>query len=343
MFKMTKRKKNILKAIINEYVMTAEPVGSRTLARRYNFGVSSATIRNDMADLEEANYLKQPHRSAGRIPTDKGYRFYVDALMDLKKLSKKQENLIKKDYAAKEQEIQELIQHTSQLLSQLTEYTSLVLSPQIQESIFQQLQLIPLSNKKILIILVTDSGLIKERIVDSPESINRKELDKISRFLNEKLRGLALREIDDELLSKLNRELINRFDLEDLNIIKKAIFKNNISSDGKIYLGGTTYILEQPEFSDLSKVKTVLEVFEHQKLLHQILKDSQEKSGLNIVIGSENNYEEIKDCSVVIATYYFNDRPIGKIGVLGPTRMEYAKAIGSVKFMADLLTKFLSD
>lgn len=341
---MTERKKEILKAIVNEYIMTAEPVGSRTLARRYDFGVSPATIRNEMADLEEANYLEQPHRSAGRIPTDKGYRFYVDDLMELKKVSKKIVGSIKQDIISKQVGIQDLIQQTSQMLSDLTNYTALVLSPQLEESIFQHLQLVSIAERKVLMVLVTDTGLIKNKIVDIPESISTHDLEMISRFLNERLSGLALNKIDKEVLEMINRELVNRISvpLSNLYFINEEISSYNIPENGKIYLGGTAHILEQPEFNDINKIKSVLKLLEQKQLLYDIMGDFNNKAGVEIMIGSENSFKEIRDCSFVVATYNLGGRPVGKIGVIGPTRMEYSNVIGTVKFMADTLSEFLA-
>jgi len=341
---MTERKKEILKAIVNEYIMTAEPVGSRTLARRYDFGVSPATIRNEMADLEEANYLEQPHRSAGRIPTDKGYRFYVDDLMELKKISQKMIGSIKENIISKQVGIQEIIQQTSQMLSDLTNYTALVLSPQLEESIFRHLQLISIAERKVLMVLVTDTGLIKNKIIDVPESISTGDLEMISRFLNERLSGLALNKIDKEAIGIINRELVNRISvpLRNLYFINEEISSYNIPENGKIYLGGTAHILEQPEFNDINKIKSVLKLLEQKQLLYNIMGDFNKKTGVEIMIGSENSFQEIRDCSFVVATYNLGGRPVGKIGVIGPTRMEYSNVIGTVKFMADILSEFLA-
>lgn len=342
---MTERKRMILKAIVNEYILTAEPVGSRTLARRYDFGVSPATIRNEMADLEEANYLEQPHRSAGRIPTDKGYRFYVDSLMEMKAVSKKIKDLINKKYILKEHGIQELVQQTSQMLSEFTNYTSLVLTPQMQESIFQYLQLIPMTSKQVLMVLVTDTGLIKNKIIKMPKSILREDLEIISRFLNERLYGIAINNIDKDFLFELSKELLNRISvpLKNLNFINQEINRKNKDGYGKIYLGGTAHILEQPEFSDIQKIKNVLRLLEQQQLLYDIMDNTNEKAEVDIIIGGENYLEEIKDCSFVIASYHLNGRPIGKIGVIGPTRMEYSSVVSAVKYMADFLSDFLTN
>ena len=350
--KMSKRKKGILKAIVNEYILTAEPVGSRTLARKYNFGVSPATIRNEMSDLEMHNYLAQPHKSAGRVPTDKGYRFYVDSLISFKELSESKTKLIEEKYRAKKNEVKKLVQQTSVMLSELTKYTSLVLSPQLKRSVFEHLELISLASNKVLLILVTDTGLIKDKIIEFPDNLSNEELENISWFLNQRLNGLALDKIDDQLLDKLNRELMARFDFvsDKLKLLSQEVFSNNGMSNEDIYLGGTTYILDQPEFNDIKKVKSLLKLLEQEKQLHNILKtidskksNDSDSSQINVAIGSELPHKAIDNCSVVIATYHLNGRPVGKIGVLGPTRMKYDEVISSVKFMSDFLSDLLTN
>ena len=349
---MSKRKKGILKAIVNEYILTAEPVGSRTLARKYNFGVSPATIRNEMSDLEMENYLEQPHKSAGRVPTDKGYRFYVDSLISFKELSESKTKLIERKYRAKKNEVKKLVQQTSVMLSELTKYTSLVLSPQLKRSVFEHLELISLASNKVLLILVTDTGLIKDKIIEFPANLSHEELENISWFLNERLHGLPLDKIDNQLLLRLNRELVARFDFvsDKLKILSEEVFSNESVPEEDIYLGGTTYILDQPEFNDIKKVKNLLKLLEQEQQLHNILKsiDNNESnisdnSQISVAIGSELPHEAIDNCSVVIATYHLNGRPIGKIGVLGPTRMKYDEVISSVKFMSDFLSDLLTN
>ena len=340
---MTERKKEILKTIINEYIMTAKPVGSRTLARKYDFGVSSATIRNEMADLEMEGYLEQPHKSAGRVPSDRGYRFYVDYLMELRDLSPEEAKTIKNNYSNKETEIQEIMDHTSNLLSDLTNYTSLALSPELKESIFRNLKLVPITQKKILIVLVTDTGVVKDKIIELPETLSEDELNEVERVLNDRLSGLSLYEINGKLLSNIASQLAARISIAQKNIdlLKEELSTNKLSPFGQVYLGGTTYILDQPEFSDLNKVKNMLSMLEHKQVVRDIL-DEEDKSELEIIIGKENEYEKIKDCSIVVATYKLNGRPVGKLGVLGPTRMQYPKVAGRVKYIADLLSEILT-
>ncbi len=338
------RKEKILKAIVQEYILTAEPIGSRTLARRYNLGVSPATIRNEMADLEEMGLLKQPHTSAGRVPTDQGYRVYVDSLMERVSLSDREIDEIKRRYSlSKKNEIQELIEETSDLLSAQTRHTSLVMGPNLQESTFQHIQMVPISSRRVMILLVTDTGLVQNRMVHLPGELSRRDLGEISSFLNERLQGLSLDDINEEMIHSLERELINRFSLLDqtLDLINTIIDITLSQGEGKIYLGGTTNILEQPEFHDLEKVKMVLRILEHEDLLYRAL-SGIEQGRMNIVIGEENEFEEIHDCSLVTATYFIRGRRVGKIGVLGPKRMEYPRIISVVDYMANILSQMLS-
>jgi len=342
---MTERKKKVLKAIINEYVMTADPIGSRTLARRYEFGVGSATIRNEMADLEEMGYLEKPHKSAGRIPSDKGYRFYVDILMELQKLSKQEQKAIKENYESKAPEVHEIIEQTSDMLSELTQYTSLILSPHLKDSVFRSLKLVPIDTKHVLLIIITDIG-VQDRVVSMPEGLNHSELQQITRYLNERLQGLTLSQINEELLNELESTLVNRLDgLENrqLDVLYQGLINPGISK-AKVYLGGTTNILEQPEFNDIHKVKTVLQVLEREELLYNILGNiSDDTSNVKVTIGQENDFDEIKNCSMVTATYQLNNRSIGKIGILGPTRMDYSNVVSVVQLVAQVLSNMLTE
>lgn len=338
------RKRVILKAIVQEYILTAEPIGSRTLARRFDLGVSPATIRNEMADLEEMGLLIQPHTSAGRIPTDRGYRFYVDSLMDVSPLEKKEAESIRNNYRFMRQtEIEELIEETTKLLSLLTRHTSLVLSPRFKESFIRHVQIIPITTKMVLLLIVTDTGIIKNRMVYLPGNLSREELDEISSFLSHRLQGVAIEKIDETFIKRLERDLLSRFSLLDLVMdLMRTISSSKIHGDSKLYLGGTTNILEQPEFHDLEKVKMVLNILEHDDLLCQVL-SKREKERLNIFIGKENELKEIHDCTLITATYIVKGEAIGRIGILGPKRMEYPRVISIVDFVARMLSDLLSN
>ncbi len=341
---LNSRQWTILEAIIREYILTAEPVGSRTLTRRYDFGVSAATVRNEMSDLEELGFLEQPYTSAGRVPSDLGYRTFVDTILkynNLSGISKEANN----HFFSKRIQIHDLIKETTKMLSQLTHCISLGVAPNFQNTIFQHLQLIPLAERKVIAILVTDTGMVHNQIFSIPVTLERKELSQISDFLNDKLRGRALHEIDTVLMQKLEVELVNRYDI--LSDVVKALydgfFKEVNQKLQETFLDGTTYMMDKPEFtSDINKLKLVMNALEQRELLYDILKQNDNDSKILITIGQENSQKEIQDCSIISAIYTVNRRPVGRIGILGPTRMEYGKIIPTVQYVANLLSEVLS-
>ncbi len=334
---LTERKEKILETIISDYIKRAEPVGSRTLTRRYNFDISPATIRNEMADLEEMGYLAQPHTSAGRVPTEKGYRLFVDKLIKAGLLNPSQDMLMKALQSNRIHQIDEIIQITARALADLTNYTSLVLGPQASKSAFQNLQLIPISGEELLMVLVTDAGLVESRPIGMHDKLTVTEAQNIATYLNEKLKGLTIDEMTPTLLRELRTELVKQMDvLETALTILSDSFKQ---SSNKVALGGTTKILNQPEFNDLEKVKQLLSFFENEELLVELLSHSE---GIVVRIGEENPLEEVQDCSIITASYELYGKPLGTIGVLGPTRMDYSRVIAIVAQIAKELTVALS-
>ncbi len=344
MVEMNERKKGILKAVINEYILTAEPIGSRTISKKYKLDVSSATIRNEMADLEDLGYLQQPHTSAGRIPSDKGYRFYVDSLIDVERIPESFEEMIRKKYLERKKEVQNIVQVTSQMLSQLTRYTALVASPSSTDYYFQHLQLVPLEGKKITIIVVISSGLVQHQTLTLQHRPSREELGNISRLINDRLQGLPLGKISSEVLGQLERELKDHSIFRELyRSLLTVLTEEGLSQEwGKIHLDGATNILEQPEFSDLEKVKVFLKLFEQEDILRQLL-NRIPAEGLQVVIGGEIPLQEMKDCSLVVADYSIQDTSVGKMAILGPTRMNYPKVIAAVNFMAEVISKVMRE
>jgi len=341
---MNERKKGILKAVINEYILTAEPIGSRTISKKYDLNVSSATIRNEMADLEDLGYLQQPHTSAGRIPSDKGYRFYVDSLIDVEKIPQSFEEMVRKKYLDRKKEVQDIVQVTSRMLSHLTRYTALVASPSSPEYFFQHLQLVPLEGKKVAVIVVISSGIVQHQTVTLQNRPSRQELEYISRLINDRLQGLPLGKIGNEIFRDLEKDLRDRTIFRELyKSLVEFLSDEGISQEwGKIHLDGATNILEQPEFSDLEKVKVFLKLFEQEEMLKQLL-NKIPSQGLKVVIGKEVPLEEIRDCSLVVADYSFQDKTVGKMAILGPTRMNYPKVMATVNFMAEVLSKVLRE
>lgn len=336
---LDERKRKVLRAIIDDYIDTAEPVGSRTIVRRYELGVSPATIRNEMADLEMLGYLEQPHASAGRIPSAKGYRFYVDCLMDPQILNANEVTLIKQWYDSRVKEVNEVFQETAKLLSRVTRNVSLVLAPQISQCAFKYLQFLPFDETKVLAVVVTDTGFVENKLMEIPPGISMEDLQRIAEVINNQLTGLRFDQIRGDLLTDLQQQVIKHPILfqSSIDLLRRT---SNVQKGDKVYLGGTTQLLSQPEFKDLEKVKAILTMLEEDQLLCDILAPA-DTGVVNVTIGTENKFTGIQQCSMVTATYRLHGHIIGTIAVLGPTRMEYARMISVMEFMTRQLTEVL--
>lgn len=341
---LNERKQNILRAVVVNYVKTAEPVGSRTVSRSHNMGLSSATIRNEMADLEELGYLIQPHTSAGRIPTQIGYRYYVDNLMDLDDLTE-DEDLVLSSFlsAEKMREIEQIINNSSRVLSSATNQTSLIMGPQFKKSAFHQLRILPLDEKRSLVVLITDTGFIKNKVIDMQQQLSQTELHQVVSYLNQKLYGLTIDQVTTSLINELKRDLFRRLEiLEQAFILLEESLKEE--KQIRVFLGGTTNILNQPEFKDVDKIRRMLNLFEQEPLLFKILEDTSNESEDDIAvrIGTENEHEDIKECTLITGTYKIHDKTLGTVGVLGPTRMDYSRVISVMRRLVDHLNHSLS-
>lgn len=337
---MDDRKRMVLSAIVNDYIATAEPVGSRTIVKKYKLGVSPATVRNEMADLEELGYIQQPHTSAGRIPSERGYRYYVDYLMRRQGLTGEEEALIRREYDSKVRDIGQVIQRTGQLLSQLTKCAAMVLKPQTGSSAFKHIHMVPVFPLHAIVIVVMDTGTVHNRMIDLPESITPADLETVSHVLNAKLQGLTIEKIKLNLIKEIYFELVGYRHFLDLAI---ELIQDSLSLKGedKVYLGGIFNILNQPEFHNVERVKTLLSLLDQEEQLCDLLAVDEDNGMVNVRIGGEINHKNIRECSIVTATYRVGNRVFGSIGVLGPTRMEYAKVIGIVDFMRKGLSQAL--
>lgn len=336
---LNERKQKILHAVVTDYIQTAEPVGSRTISRHYQRDLSAATIRNEMADLEELGFLTQPHTSAGRIPSQQGYRFYVDTLMGTTELNQGEKDYLSAVFMQiqKMREIDQIIQQTAKALSAVTHYTSLILGPQFRRSAFKHMKLLPLDRERALVVLMTDAGYIRSRVIDLPQALSGEEQQKIVDYLNEQLAGETIASLSASRLHRLRSDLYSRIEI--LNQMMNMLEECSVEGEGRIFLGGTSNILNQPEFQDMEKVRHLMTLFEQGERLTFLLETSVE--GVSIRIGTENALAEINDCSLVTATYHLHDRPVGAIGVLGPTRMEYSKVITVIEEIAGRLNRLI--
>lgn len=338
---MEKRKKLILQAITDDYIASAEPVGSRTIARKYQLGVSPATIRNEMADLEEAGYLEQPHTSAGRIPSDKGYRFYVDSLVDPSAPTAEDREHLRAEVRLRERAIEEMIHRTARLLSYLTQYTSVVVAPSVSESVCRHLQLVALDEMHLLLVLVAEPGFVQNRIVQMDQPIAQDELVRLNAVLNERLRGVSLNDVTATLIAELRTE-INASTLFQ-TVMELLTTGLDRLGDEKLYLEGAMNIFEHPEFHNVERAKVLLGLLDERDTVFGLLSEATQRTGMAVTIGRENRREEMHECSMVTATYSMGDRVIGTLGLLGPTRMNYARVIGILQFVAEGLSEAITD
>lgn len=337
---MDERKQKILRAIIQDYIASAEPIGSRTIARKFDLGVSPATIRNEMSDLEELGLIEQPHTSAGRIPSDAGYRYYVDFLMDPLALGDDDKLLIERETTHRIHEIQEVVTQTSKLLSQLTSLTSVVLGPQKGRGAFSRMHFLPYAPGQAIMVVVKENGSVENHVVDIGQDTTAEELQMIADVLNEKMHGHTLNQVKRTLLHEIYSEITRQRTLLDNALeLLEPIMKDDDEDNERIYLGGTLNMLNQPEFHDLEKVKALFKAFEEDGQLKKLL--SMDKEGLSVTIGGENKLDEFRDCSVISATFRIGGEVVGAVGILGPTRMDYAKAMAIVDYTTRSLNQLL--
>ena len=336
MNKLNDREKTILHNIVHSYIQTAIPVGSRFIAKRRDIGLSSATIRNVMSDLEFLGYIDHPHTSAGRIPTDKGYRFYVNELMEIDKLSEKDQSSIQTQFQGNV-ETDDVLKVASKILGTISHQLSVVTAPQMTSGILEKLELLQVSSNRLLVIISIRTGLVKTIMMEIHSEIQRSTLDQVALLLNERLSGLTLNEIRNTFA-----ERIKEFQNEKSGLIRLFIesvdklFDENRKD--KIHIGGTVNMLSQPEFENAKNFKSIIELMDNEDIIIHVVEAGETKSGMaNVTIGEETKVEHLKDFSIVTKTYNVGNIT-GTIGVLGPKRMEYSKMIPLVDFVATTIS-----
>ena len=337
-FNIDSRKIKILQAIIQDYIITGEPVGSRTIAKKYDLGVSSATIRNEMSDLEEMGLIEQLHTSSGRKPSDMGYRLYVDKLIKVPTLTQEEEIKIKSQLITEAlYEVDEIVKKSIELLSELTNLTCIVKTTSPRNSYIRLIQLLNIDKSNILAVIITQNGMINNNVIKVNKDISNDVLQKLSNFLNEKLRNLTIQDINLEVINELKHGLTGYEDIFDAIIT--ALYETlNKSDNSEIYCKGATNIFNYPEYNDIEKARQFLALLDNKKVLNELLKQEetlvQDGTNVSISIGRENLIKDAQDCSILSANYSFKDQVLGTIGVIGPTRMQYSKTIS-------LLTQFV--
>jgi len=340
---LNERMKNILTAVVHRYITTAEPVSSAIIAEKYKLDLSTATIRHEMYLLEKYDYLWQPHTSSGRIPTDKGYRFYVDNLMIKSHLREKEKKEIIQIYN-KSKEFEETMKITSQLLSKLTNNIGVVLAPVIYNDLVKNIQFIPVGSNRILTIIVTDTGLICQKIIKVSGEINKDRLNYLSNFINSKLVE------EDVNLTNLNNLLIEELDKiisfqERFNYIHKFLEEcfDFEYSENKVYLDGRMNIIKHPEFKETDKLNYILSLIEEENILANTIRRYLGLRKTKIIIGKESKLKEMQNCSLVTSEYRIKGKSAGAIGILGPTRMDYPRMVSIAEYISDKLSEILSE
>ena len=335
------RKRKILQIIIEDYIETAEPVGSRTIARKHDLGLSPATIRNEMSDLELLGYLEQPHTSAGRVPSALAYRLYVDSMQEPGNLTENDRALINSWYQERIRSMDDIFKSTAKILSRMTQNVSLVVANKNSRARFQYLRFLPLNERQAIMCIVTDDGAMDSGLIELPVDMDMGQLDYLAGKMSHLLKNRKLTEITGDLLQEVYSQVAHDDVL--LASLKEAI--DNIAAknkEQKVFLGGAKQLLNQPEFQDVSRVKDLLGILEEEKVVKDIL-SAGDDSGLKVTIGSENKFTGIKDCSMVQATYRLNGQIVGTMAVLGPTRMEYRKVMAVMNYLHKYLETILND
>ena len=330
------RKKKVLQAIVEEYINTAEPVSSGALTDTHGLNYSSATIRNEMAELEKAGYLDKPHTSAGRVPSVQGYRLYVDELLKEDNISLDEIKYISQKLETKVNEIEELTQIATTTISEITHYTTVSIGPRNEEQTIESVKFILLNSRMLMAIIMTDSGLIKETIIKYDEDVTENQVETLNYMFNQKLKGKPLSKIDKTLEEYLNDELT--YSVRVIKPIIDQIKKVLLEEDMDVHLEGTNKSFELPEFKSLEIAKKFMNIIDEKELMADMLNTGFAKD-INVYIGDENEKEELKDFSVITFKHTVGGKDLGTIGIIGPKRMDYAKVISVMKYISKKLNK----
>ncbi|OXS80457.1 heat-inducible transcriptional repressor HrcA [Domibacillus enclensis] len=336
---LTDRQLFILQIIIDDFIRSAQPVGSRNLAKKDDVSYSPATIRNEMADLEEMGFLEKTHTSSGRVPSEKGYRYYVDHMLSPGSIRRSERTAIHSIFADRQEGMEKAVQNAATILSELTSYTSIVLGPKFNDHKVKNLQIIPIDRTSAVAIIVTDTGHVENRLFSLPDGIEPADIEKMVNILNDRLTGVPLselrRKIFQETAQLMKRHLHNYEAV--LNMFAEASGGQPI---GKLFIGGKTNIFNQPEFRDIEKVRLVMDMMEKEHDMYELVRPTE--SGIQVKIGTENAEQAMEDCSLITASYSVGNEPVGTIAILGPKRMEYSRVITLVDFLSHDMTNVLT-
>ena len=332
---LQERKARVLYAVIHEYIKTGKPVGSSVLEQKYKFNLSPATLRNLMAELEKDGFLTHPHTSAGRIPTDAGYKAYVNSLVELQRLAVEEEERIKKEYEKKTKEIDSLLAQTSKILSGLSNYTGFITAPKAKVNEIRNIELMQVSKSQVMVILLTKTGMVKHKMINL--SVDSEELYELKKFLNNKLRGLTVEEASERLIVEVEKYQNKQ---NDMLQIAEQICNVIDSIQEDIYVDGTSNVLSVPDFTDFESAKSLMKLNEDKDRLIEIIGKDLDEATVNVKIGGQD-LTELKNLSVVKTSYSYGDKIVGVLGIIGPKRMDYDKMMALVNSVSNIVNGFL--
>ena len=334
---LTARQQRVLRIVVQAYVQSAQPVGSSTIAANHQLGVSPATIRNDLAVLEREGLLTHPHTSAGRVPTDLGYRYFVQYLMAEPELPSDERHEIRVQFGQVRQEMDQWLRLSTSVLARTTQAAALATAPRTQTSRYKHLELVAIHDSKVLLILVLQEGSVKQRLLDVDLPVEQHELSRFSNELNEHLGGLSGAEIAQ------NYTLLSPFAKQVAFLVAELMERTDKRSGSQMYRDGLAQILDAPEFAEGDNVRRIVQVFEEQSLLEQVVNEYEDSGGIHVVISGNGRFAELRDVSLVLARYGVIDRATGLLGVVGPLRMSYGRTMGAVRFVAALMSEMVAD
>lgn len=337
---LSDREASVLRALVYEYIVAGKPIGSRSFVIKYSFSISPATMRNIMYDLETLGYLMQPHTSAGRQPTDKGYRFYVDSLLDTYEFDINEKSGIKEEAIRKELHLDSLFSSITKMLSVVSKYAGVVLTPIPDYSVVKHIELVPLGGNNILFVLVTRMGMVVNQKVSISTSFSHDDLHKYSKYLSSELTGYSLYDIKHEVFDKIRQEaMLSSYKQVALDIAEVALSRHE---EADLFLDGIENLLHIPDMIEAKRLDTLLNLLEKKSLLKHIMEMNIERDGVYTLIGEEINGEDISGCSIVTSSYKIGSRNVGSIGILGPTRMDYEKVVPLVDYTGRMVSDFLT-
>lgn len=338
---MNPRQREVLKAVIQDHILTAEPIGSRTISRRHAFHLSPASIRNIMADLEGLGLLIQPHTSAGRVPTDRGYRFYVDSLMEPEDPSPQEAQRIQERVETIHGEAEELLRETGRILAALTHYTCVVMAPRLEQNAFRRIEFVDLGRDRLLVVFVSASGLVLQKVVTLDEPIGGDELARVARYLDEVLEGKTLAEVRAFVLARMAEEktMYDRLLARALSLAQKALEGDQV----EVFVDGASHMARQPEFADVEKMRALFAAFEEKSKLVRILDACLREVDVTVIIGSEAPVSGLAGLSLIASPYRAGGALAGAVALVGPTRMPYARMVPLVAYTAGLVSRVLTE